>query len=95
MTIRPIALPREQVLLAWRAAVLAYRCAHQSGLDHHAAHDAAVVAVSQVLPELQERDAVQLAIEAVAYAAREHTKWFWGGICGESEESAVGRPKEW
>jgi hypothetical protein len=76
----PIRLPREQVLPAWRAAVLTYRATRQAGHDHHAAHDEAVAALRRALPELSERDAVQEAILAVAYAAREHTAWFWRGV---------------
>jgi hypothetical protein len=31
---------------------------------------------------MPEREAAQQVIEAVAYAAREHTKWFWKGVYG-------------
>jgi hypothetical protein len=62
--------------------VLAYRTTRQAGRDHHAAHAEAVEALHQVLPELSEREAVQQAILAVAYATREHTAWFWKGVGG-------------
>ena len=75
-----LTLPREQLLPAWRAAVLAYRAVRQGGHDHHAAHAEAVAALRRVLPELSERAAVQEAILAVAYASREHTAWFWSGV---------------
>jgi hypothetical protein len=76
----PIALPRDRRLAGWRAAVLAYRRTRQAGHGHHAADAAAVAALRQVLPELPEREAVQEVILAVAYAARQHTGWFWRGV---------------
>jgi hypothetical protein len=78
----PIGLPPEQHLPAWRAAVLAYRRNRQAGEDHHAAFDAALGALRQMLPEMPEREAVQEVIQAIAYAAREHTSWFWRGVGG-------------
>jgi hypothetical protein len=76
----PIGLPPEQRLPAWRAAVLAYRTTRQTGEDHHAAFDDALGALRKVLPDMPEREAVQEVIQAIAYAAREHTAWFWRGV---------------
>jgi hypothetical protein len=78
----PIRPPREQLLPAWRAAVLAYRRTRQAGHDHHAADAEAVAAFRQVLPEMPETEAVHEVILAIAYASREHTAWFWKGVGG-------------
>ena len=77
-----LTLPREEILPAWRAAVLAYRRTRQAGEDHHAAHAAAVKAFQQVLPEVPKKDAVQEMILAIAYASQQHTAWFWQGVRG-------------
>jgi hypothetical protein len=78
----PVDLPVEQRMPAWRAAVLAYRRDRQAGDDHHLAFDNAVAALRTVLPDMPEGEAVQEVTEAIAYAAREHSAWFWRGVGG-------------
>jgi hypothetical protein len=39
-----------------------------------------VAAFRKVLPEMPEKEAVQEAILAIAYAAANHTAWFWRGV---------------
>ena len=75
-------LPREQIRPAWRAAVLAYRANMRVTRHPSPAYDAALAAFREVLPEMPEEDAKREVMHAIAYAAANHTKWFWGGIYG-------------
>ena len=61
---------------AWRLACLAYREKRRAGAGDHEAHEAAVAAVQSVLP-LRCKEASAEAVNAVAYATRNHSEWFW------------------
>jgi hypothetical protein len=76
-------LPREQIRPAWRAAVLAYRANMRVTQHPSPAYDAALAAFREVVPEMPEEAAKHEVMHAIAYAAANHTKWFWGGIYGE------------
>ena len=43
------------------------------------AHEAAVQAVLGVLPALTQKEASKEAVDAVAYATKYHSEWFWRG----------------
>jgi hypothetical protein len=43
---------------------------------------AAYAAFREVLSEMPEEQAKQETTRAIAYAAANHTKWFWGGVYG-------------
>ena len=47
---------------------------------------AAYVAFREVLPEMPEAEAKMQTTHAIAYAAANHTAWFWGGVYGASGE---------
>ena len=79
-TSAPRTLPREAIRPAWRAAVMAYRRMRQDGHHEHLAWDAASAAFREVLPQMPEKYARQEVINAVAFAASNHTKWFWQGV---------------
>jgi hypothetical protein len=74
---KPI-LPREEILVAWRAAVQAYRFEHRATCDDLLARTAAFEAFRKVLPDLPEQQAKEETAHAIAYAATHHTEWFWG-----------------
>ena len=76
-------LPREQIRPAWRAAVLAYRANMRVTRHPGPAYGAALAAFREVLPEMPEAEAKNEVMHAVAYAAANHTAWFWGGIYDE------------
>jgi hypothetical protein len=76
-------LPREQIRPAWRAAVLAYRDNMRVTRHPSPAYDAALAAFREVLPDMPENEAERQMTLAVAYAAANHTAWFWGGIYGD------------
>ena len=65
-------------LPAWRRACLAYREIREVGGSDQEAHEAAVEAVQQVLP-LPRKEASAEAINAIAYATKYHSEWFWRG----------------
>ena len=71
-------MPTDERKPAWRAACLAYRAKRRAGASHQAAHEAAVAAVQEVLP-LSWKEASLEAVNAIAYAARYHSEWFWQG----------------
>ena len=50
-----------------------------AGASDQEAHEAAVAAVQTVLPLLSWKEASVEAVNAVAYATREHPEWFWQG----------------
>ena len=71
-------IPTEQRKPAWRLACLAYRAKRREGSSHRDAHEAAVAAVRSVLP-LSWKEASAEAVNAVAYATKYHSDWFWRG----------------
>jgi hypothetical protein len=81
-TSAPRTLPREEIRPAWRAAVLAYRSNMRVTRHNDPAWDAAYAAFREALPEMPEQQAKQETTQAIAYAAANHTKWFWGGVYG-------------
>jgi hypothetical protein len=50
----------------------------QAGATDQEAHEAAVAAVQTVLP-LPWKEASAEAVNAIAYATRYHSDWFWKG----------------
>jgi hypothetical protein len=81
-TSAPRTLPREEIRPAWRAAVLAYRANMRVTQHNEPAWHAAYAAFREVLPEMPEEQAKMETTHAIAYAAANHTKWFWGGVYG-------------
>jgi hypothetical protein len=67
---------------AWRAAWLAYREVRRAGASDQETHEAAVAAVQTVSPILSQKEASTEAINAVAYATKHHSEWFWQGARG-------------
>ena len=61
-----------------RAACLAYREKRRVGASDQEAHEAAVAAVQTVMP-LPWKEASAEVVNAVAYATRYHSEWFWQG----------------
>jgi hypothetical protein len=70
--------PTEERLPAWRRACLAYREMRQAGASDQEAHLAAVAAVQTVLP-LSRKEASVEAVNAIAYATKYYSEWFWKG----------------
>jgi hypothetical protein len=58
---------------------LAYRERRRAGASDQEAHESAVIAVQEVLP-LPWKEASAEAVNAVAYATRYYSEWFWQGI---------------
>jgi hypothetical protein len=81
-TTAPRTLPREEIRPAWRAAVLAYRRELSATRDDLPAWHAAFAAFREVLPEMGEAQAKMETTQAIAFAAANHTSWFWGGVYG-------------
>ena len=77
-----LTLPREEVRPAWRAAVLAYRRDLRATGHDPPALRAALAAFQETLPEVPEEQAKLETTQAIAFAAANHTKWFWGGVYG-------------
>jgi hypothetical protein len=73
-----LALPREEIKPAWRAAVLAYRQVYRVTPEDLLASTAAFEAFRKVLPEMPEEQAKVETSHAIAFAAAQHGKWFWG-----------------
>jgi hypothetical protein len=71
-------IPTEDRLPAWRRACLAYGEMRQAGATNQEAHEAAVGPVQTVLP-LPWKEASVKAINAITYAARYRSDWFWKG----------------
>ena len=71
-------IPTEDRLPAWRRGCLVYREMRQAGATDQEAHEAAVAAVLTVLP-LPWKEASAEAVNAVAYATRYLSDWFWKG----------------
>jgi hypothetical protein len=64
---------------AWRLACLAHRAKRREGGSDQEAQEAAVAAVQSVLP-LPWKEASTEAVNAVAYATKYHSDWFWRGV---------------
>jgi hypothetical protein len=60
-----------------RPSRLAYREIREAGGSDQQAHEAAVEAVQQVLPLLSRKEASAEAVNAIAYATKYHSEWFW------------------
>jgi hypothetical protein len=67
---------------ASRAAALAYRANMRVTRENHPAWHAAYAAFREALPEMPEEQAKRETTQAIAYAAAQHTKWFWAGVYG-------------
>jgi len=78
MTVERPAIPTEERKPAWRLACLAYRAKRRNGAGDWEAHEAAVAAVRSVLP-LSWKEASAEAVNAVAFATKYHSEWFWRG----------------
>jgi hypothetical protein len=78
-------LPREAIRPAWRAAVLAYRRELRATHENHPAWWAAYAAFREVLPDMPEAQAKHETTHAIAYAAANHTAWFWRGVYGSDQ----------
>jgi hypothetical protein len=50
--------------------------------ENHPAWHAAYSAFREVLPEVPEEQAKLETTQAIAYAAAQHTEWFWAGVYG-------------
>jgi hypothetical protein len=81
-TSAPRTLPREEIRPAWRAAVLAYRREMRETRNDLPAWRAALAAFREVLPEMPDEQARRETSQAIAFAASNHTRWFWGGVYG-------------
>jgi hypothetical protein len=77
-----VTLPREEIKPAWRAAVLAYRHFYRVAAEDRLAPDAALETFRGVLPDLSKEQAKVETTQAIAFAAANHTKWFWRGVYG-------------
>jgi chemotaxis methyl-accepting protein methylase len=75
-----LTLPRDAIRPAWRAAVLAYRREYRATREDRFASEAAFEAFREVLPDMPEEQAKVEANHAIAYAATNHTEWFWKGL---------------
>jgi hypothetical protein len=78
MTIERPPIPTDERRPAWRAACVAYREKRRAGASDQEAHEAAVAAVQEVL-SLTWKEASAEAVNAIAYATRYHSEWFWQG----------------
>jgi hypothetical protein len=78
--------PREQLLPAWRAAVFAYRRTLRETREDRIAWPSAYAAFREVLPDMPEAQAKHETTHAIAFAAANHTAWFWAGVYGRSGE---------
>jgi hypothetical protein len=81
MSIERPPIPTEERKPAWRLACLAYRAKRRVGASDQEAHEAAVAAVQAVWPSPW-KEASAEAVDAVAYASRYHSEWFWRGVSG-------------
>jgi hypothetical protein len=57
-------------------------CSGQLGLASCRRRARRWAAVREVLPEMSEQLAKQATTMAIACAAANHTRWFWGGVYG-------------
>jgi hypothetical protein len=58
---------------------MAYREIRQAGGSDQEAHEAAVAAELSALPTLTQKEASAEAVNAIAYATKYHSEWFWRG----------------
>ena len=79
MTIERPPIPTDDRKPAWRRACLAYREIREAGGSDQQAHEAAVEAVLSVLSLLSRKEASAEAVNAIAYATKYHSDWFWKG----------------
>jgi hypothetical protein len=79
MTVKRAPIPTEERKPAWRRACLAYREIRQAVGSEQQAHEEAVAAAQQALPLLSRKEASAEAVNAVAYATKYHSEWFWNG----------------
>jgi hypothetical protein len=84
---KALSLPRDEIRPAWRAAVLAYRRELRATREDRLAWPAAYKAFREVLPEMPEGQAKAETTQVIAYAAANHTAWFWGGVYGDKRGS--------
>ena len=63
-----------------RAVALAYRRERQAGRLDGPAREAAEAAFRARHPELERRAASEATAQIIAWAAREHSAWFWRGV---------------
>ena len=84
MTVERPPMPTEERKPAWRAACLAYRAKRRAGARDQEAHEAATAALRKVWP-LAWTEASAEAVNAVAYATRYHSEWFWRGAQHEGK----------
>jgi hypothetical protein len=75
-----LTLPHAEILPAWRAAVLAYRANMRITRHNSPAWHAAYAAFRELLPDMPEAQAK--TTHAIAYAAANHTEWFWRDVYG-------------
>jgi hypothetical protein len=78
-----LTLPREEIRTAWRAAVLGYRRELRATHEDRLAWPVAYAAFREVLPDMPEAHAKHETTHAIAFAAANHTAWFWGGVYGD------------
>ena len=74
-------IPTDERKPAWRLACPAYRAKRREGGRDQEAHEAAVAAVQSVLP-LPWKEVSAEALDAVAYATKYHSEWFWREVFG-------------
>jgi chemotaxis methyl-accepting protein methylase len=75
-----IALPPASIQPVWRAAVQAYRREYLVTREDRFARAAAFEAFRQVLPDMPKAEVKVETNHAIAYAAANHTAWFWNGV---------------
>ena len=66
-----------------KAEVVGFAISSQKRDPAGLAWPAAYAAFREVLPELPEAQAKLETAQAIAFAAANHTRWFWSGIYGE------------
>ena len=60
-------------------SMFSYREMRQAGSSDQEAHEAAVAAVLSFWPSLTHKEASAEAVNAIAYATKYHSEWFWRG----------------
>ena len=63
-----------------RAVAVAYRRERQAGRLDQPAREAAIAAFRARHPEIARLPASEAAAHIIAWAAREHSAWFWKGV---------------
>ena len=67
-------------LATMRAVALAYRGERQAGRLDGPAREAAIAAFCGRHPEIERLPASDAVARIIAWAAQEHTAWFWQGV---------------